>query len=113
AVLGVRVVAVFPETPHRAVATVPDRLDTARRLQGDSLIVFAYPASRWRNRTWALSQLSVPGHEQANLPSWKFCVARRTLSNTRVALPLDLRHLTSNNIDLERSKSSYTARLSL
>ena len=58
---GVRALAVFPETPHRAVATVPDRLDTARRLQGDSLIVFAYPASRLRNRTWALSQSSVPG----------------------------------------------------
>lgn len=37
----------------------------------------------------------------------------KPLSNTRVALPLDLRHLTSNNIDLERSKSSYAARLSL
>jgi hypothetical protein len=37
----------------------------------------------------------------------------KPLSNTRVALPLDLRHLTSNNIDLERSKTSYAARLSL
>jgi hypothetical protein len=37
----------------------------------------------------------------------------KPLSNTRVAFPLDLRHLTSNNIDLERSKSSYAARPSL